>query len=425
VGDRMPLNETEVNIREFPDAATPEELDALPHNVYTLGDLHGNAMKLIFILQKYGVLELKQSDFEALWKVYDTPIGILTKPENHDLTLRVFNKFDETLKRVKKNKPGLLVLIGDELADRGKNDWFTLLVLNALHNANIPFQIQLSNHSLQALAFFSGARTGMHLGEGQEASLHNCYFLLKAFPELKPRLNELTTMYKTHLSLIGYQFNTDTENQLILYTHAPIDTQTIELVALEFNILDLDLSTASGLVDCIDKINAKFSENIQKNHFIKNYIHAAAYQKASQKSSITQTSGLFELFWNRDLVNFPRNPCDAIFKNIHGHIGPAASVKCYENLDNHLGKPAETWLDSSGGTVTAPAADEGSLRVYVAPLQPVDKTHQYYRKAMAQTTLIAEVGKKRTLAEDSQAGKGAGAGHDEDDDDLDRTGPGF
>lgn len=297
-----------------------------------------------------------------------------------------------------------MVLIGDELADRGQNDWFTLLVLNALHNANIPFQIQLSNHSLQALAFFSGMQTGISLGEGQEASLHNCYFLLQAFPDLKPRLDELTTMYKTHLSLIGYQFNTDTDNQLILYTHAPIDIQTIELIAQEFNILDVDLSTPSGLLDCIDKIHAKFSESIQQNIFITNYIHTPGYQKASRKASSTQISGLFELFWNRDLTHFPRTPCDAIAKNVHGHIGPAESVKCYENLDSHLGKPSETRLNSLGEHVTIPADDEGALRVYVAPFQSSDKTHQYYQEAIARTTPTPaeETGKKRSLPQDDE-----------------------
>lgn len=413
----MPLDKTEVNIREFPEAVTPEELEALPHNVYTLGDLHGNAMKLIFILQKYGVFELKQDDFEGLWKVYDTPIDLLTNPDNKDVILKVLNKFDRTLKQVKKNKPGLLVLIGDELADRGQNDWFTLLVLDALHHANIPFQIQLSNHSLQALAYFNGTTTRRQLLEGQEISLQNCECLLGAFPELEPRFDELIAIYEAHLSLIGYQFNTDTERQLILYTHAPIDTQTIELIALEFNILDIDFSTASGLVACIDKINTKFSQSISKGDFIEKHIHLKSYQKAMESMKTPNgfreaTSGLFVLFWNRDLVNFPRNPCDAIVKNIHGHIGPAASVKCYENLDNNLGKPAGPGFTHLREPVTVPASDSGLLLVYVAPLQVADKTHQYYRKAMALTTPVTETGNKRVYSE-------------EDDNNLDRTGPGF
>lgn len=98
----MPLNETEVNIRKFPSAVTSEELEALPNNVYTLGDLHGNAMKLIFILQKYGVLELNQSDFELLWGIYDLPIKLIIHPDNHNRMLRLLNKFDEILKTAKK-----------------------------------------------------------------------------------------------------------------------------------------------------------------------------------------------------------------------------------------------------------------------------------------------------------------------------------
>ncbi len=70
----MSLEETIVNIRAFPVAVNPEALAALPDRVYTLGDLHGNAMKLVFILQKYGVLELSQSEFELLWGIYDFPI---------------------------------------------------------------------------------------------------------------------------------------------------------------------------------------------------------------------------------------------------------------------------------------------------------------------------------------------------------------
>mgnify|MGYP003126193403 CR=1 FL=1 len=317
------------------------------------------------------------------------------------MSLDVIQVFGDILKKVKKNKPGLLVLIGDELADRGNNDWFTLQILNALHDAKIPFQIQLSNHGLQALAFFSGTNTGSRLKNGQEASLNNCQVLLQAFPVLKNQFKTLTRMYKTHLSLIGYQFEDNKKERLVLYTHAPIDIQTIRLIASEFRIHELDLSTVVGLVDCIDKINARFLESIRNDGFIGFHVKTVHYKKSIRdmydnhiNTYLDSRSGIFQLCWNRDITHFPRVPCDIIATNVHGHVGSEASVKCYENLDTGLGRPAEIYINDVGDLIDLPAENEGSLRLFIRPLESLDKAHEYYRKAMMLATPVIGIKEK-------------------------------
>lgn len=354
----MGLYKEEVNIRIFPISSGAA---FLKDQVITLGDLHGNTMKLIFILQNHGILELNKEQFDRLWEIYDLDIDTLTQPDKLEQTRSLLNEFKLLLRAVKKNAPGLLILIGDELADRGNNDIFTLLLMQALHDDNISFQIQLSNHSLQALAFFEDQPPPTTLISGQENSLDNLKKLILAIPELQRELSALKAIYTQHLSLIAYQMNAD--NKLILYTHAPIDIQTIRLLTQMFNIDDIDLTTREGLIKTMDNINKTASQAIQAKLFCATYIYTDDYFR--------QTSGLYELLWNRDLTRFPRQPWPVfITHNIHGHVGSTSdSLKpIYANLDNDLGKPSEPVYDEHGALLgVIPADDQGSSLVWIEP----------------------------------------------------------
>ena len=117
----------------------------------TIGDLHGNVMKLIFTLVKEGVIELSKADYKELLELYRTPIGDFYESD--------FKRFSEIIDDIVVHCPeqGKVRLIGDDLADRGLGDHFTLYFLKKLHKANLQFEILHSNHGAEFLLHYQDA----------------------------------------------------------------------------------------------------------------------------------------------------------------------------------------------------------------------------------------------------------------------------
>lgn len=359
----MPTLATNVNIRTLNQPNTAVNATDL---AITLGDLHSNPMKLIHILVHHGIMDMRQETFDALWKIYDafkTTISNLTDADKTILLLRDFNRLIMPLTI---HKPGLLILIGDELADRGKNDFLMLIILQKLHDAEVPYWIQLSNHSLLALAHFEGQMLA-ELMPGQQQSLDLLIRLETLLPNFGIMVrNYANIAYKKHIKLIGYQIIED--NKLLIYTHAPIDFTTLKKLAEAFNVPIADKTT----IQLIDQINHQAFMAIQQGIFVETYVDSEEFYNQP-------VSALYELLWNRNTTYFPREVNPDFHLNIHGHIGPDKPFKIgYVNLDTHLGKPAEV---ISAGT-TFEAEDEGQCLVYVNELTTHDKQHAYYQEAM-------------------------------------------
>ena len=98
-----------VNLLEY-----PESVHLYEGQTITVGDMHGNAMKLLWVLCYFGVLELDEpeSDWETLWSLYNTDVANLTK--------RHLDDFDQILKKatIGKSLPAKLLLLVDILSDR-------------------------------------------------------------------------------------------------------------------------------------------------------------------------------------------------------------------------------------------------------------------------------------------------------------------
>lgn len=108
----------------------------------TIGDLHGNAMKLMFMLVKHGIAtNINEAEYNRLVEIYKTP--------TQDLTKKHLDEFNQILSKIEFSKDSLVRLIGDELADRGNNDYFTLKILEKLNEHKVPVEIIVSNHSIE------------------------------------------------------------------------------------------------------------------------------------------------------------------------------------------------------------------------------------------------------------------------------------
>ena len=82
-------------------------------------------------------------DYAALVVIY--------KDQSNPLTKDAYQQYTGILGRMHFNEDSvsLVRLIGDELADRGKNDLLVLALLKAMKDQNVPYRILVSNHGLE------------------------------------------------------------------------------------------------------------------------------------------------------------------------------------------------------------------------------------------------------------------------------------
>ena len=108
----------------------------------TLGDLHGNAIKLLYFLVRHGICDISNEQYARLVQIYKTPQDLLTRA-----LLDEYNTLIAGMAVI--NHDVLVRLIGDELGDRGSNDYFVIKILQKLSKDKAKLEILLSNHGVE------------------------------------------------------------------------------------------------------------------------------------------------------------------------------------------------------------------------------------------------------------------------------------
>ena len=108
---RERLEQLNENLLQYPVASD------MQNQTVVIGDLHGNAMKLIYLLLRFGIINMNPDRYQRLMTLYNTPVN--------DLTLELLDEFEAIVNASTIGTfPDLLVLIGDEFADRPRSKWF-------------------------------------------------------------------------------------------------------------------------------------------------------------------------------------------------------------------------------------------------------------------------------------------------------------
>lgn len=250
----------------------PTPCDHLPGTTrICLGDLHGNALKLIYCLIQEGFLSLEQeADYLALKKIYNTPCQQLTQQH--------IACFNQLIDAAKINKNLALTLIGDEFADRGNNDYFTLKVIRKLHQEHVNLEIMLSNHAMEFLfeyasGHFSGKQPFAY-NQGQSMPSMKKLFDLSLVNEAEIR-TWISQDYLPLLKAVGYQVELS-QNRITLFTHAPVGLEVVAALAQELGVA-YDESSIPRLTASIDKINDNLLSHIEQFHQDIYQIYPAIY----------------------------------------------------------------------------------------------------------------------------------------------------
>lgn len=288
----------------------------------TIGDIHGNAIKFLYVLARHGIAKnISDEDYNKLVVIYKTPVQSLKK---NDL-----DEFNQILDKINFSGESTIRLIGDELADRGNNDYFTLKILEKLDKNNVKTEILLSNHSVEFINNYEKDINFKkhHLRHGQAASMQKMQVLLDNKIIEKNEIKSIVdNVYKKSLKAISYTLSED-KKEISIYSHAPIGLDNIKNVAKKLNV-NYDDSTTIKLAETIEEINNKFQSYVIKN-------------EVNTLCDLEDPNEPFNfLMWNRNynFLNRPEENNNYKLNFIHGHDSGEKTLKNIYNLDNDLGK---------------------------------------------------------------------------------------
>lgn len=350
----------------------------------TVGDLHGNMIKLLYFLVRYGIANISVEDYEKLVKIYQTPL------ENIDKECLI--QFNTILDRIVFEKGRMIRLLGDELADRGANDYFTLKLLEKLQLNKVPVEILLSNHSVEFIESYEKEdrfHTTMVPYEGICHSIESLQRLVDKEVISREEVLELANVgYKPALRALSYSLNEDL-SEITIYSHAGIGLETIEKLAKNLGVPYLD-NSAKELASTIDNINRVFQGYASTNTLNKLYSRetmTAAY-KCSREYVIDSPIEFIMMNRNYDVLNRPATHSGYRINFVHGHEISDLTKENIYNLDDDLGKSSEPILaPKNRGVYSAvmhvvPPAKEQKLLFDVSqslqeqPFERVDKLYE-------------------------------------------------
>lgn len=250
----------------------------------TLGDLHGNALKLVYFLVQQGALTMSENDYKEFKEIYFQKLDDLI--QNPRTAKEFFIKFDQWVDRLKFTPGAKIRLIGDALADRGSNDYYTLKIIQKSIKGRTDLEILLSNHDLEFMLrqenrFKMNQKKPEHAqsldGLSRHFYINECMDSFEAMTEcMEDNLIETKNVdaayedYVSKIKVLSYDYNE--EGGLNFYSHAPIwDTPlnvTIELVKTLRNngfsnkTIPLDAEYMTAL---IDEINESMQQAIRSH----------------------------------------------------------------------------------------------------------------------------------------------------------------
>ncbi len=318
----------------------------------TIGDLHGNAIKLLFMLIKHGIAKnITTLDYELLVAIYNTPPE---KIQNYHIDF-----FEQKMANMQCHFNGIIRLIGDELADRGSNDYFMLKLFQSLAKANIIVEILLSNHGAEfneASEIRKKYSVSMMRKDLVKSMLNLQYFIASKLVNDKEIDRILNHIYKPKIKIISYSIS-PTKSEITIYSHAPIGLNTVKALANHFKITYQD-SSAVKLALTLELINYKFQKKFRKKLLHKLYEDGVMYQGYCGEPIDQNKHPLEFVMWNRihdsSLIDRPNWNNDYRLNFVHGHDHSTLDYGNIYNLDNDFGKG----LDHNQGLYTVLVSQE-------------------------------------------------------------------
>lgn len=320
------------NIDYYPELDKSHPADS--KNQLTIGDLHGNALKLIYFLIRQNVIVLDPNAYSELVRIYKTPVYSLTKED--------IDAFHNIIGSISALPVGTVRLIGDELSDRGSNDYFTLKILERLGELKVPVEVLISNHSTDFMDQYETQDDFIpaRLTPDHSRSMLNLQSLItKGLIQRSTIDNMVANTIKPILKALSYTLDKE-NNKITIYSHAGIDLSVIESLSKKLGV-EYCHDTIEHLAQSIDLINAKIALHLHNNTLHTLYHHEYVMSGYMTHGLDKDKSPLEFIMWNRyysDLARPTKHANGYGLDFIHGHDPNERSADNIFNLDNVLGK---------------------------------------------------------------------------------------
>lgn len=400
---KLGLLEEDTDITKHPGDKAKGRLsaDVGSNHQITIGDLHGNALKLLHILVRHGIFEISENDYQRFAEIYEkeaknfdfSDAGNKARKEAADieakqiaigkefnqlnpkrlpvtdpslssvaiklkelqtqwrdlaakkkevhandstLTKPEIDEFHEILGRATVRAKPLLRLIGDDLGDRGANDYFTLKIFEKLHKQKVPYEVLFSDHGQEMVMTLKNSSGAHVIGNlTQKGSLLR-FLALREDNRIPAQTDMISQTYLPHIKLISYSITKHPQDpdkkEMTLFTHAPVDVVKKVIALAKAFGLNSDVSTWQKLQKTIDDINTRFSEKLALG--------------GPRLTEFLQIPEVDAIIWNR-----VKNDNELLQGNLTDKLADGTSIKCacghdsgivnnpnHTNLDNHLGK---------------------------------------------------------------------------------------
>lgn len=304
----------------------------------TLGDQHGNFLKLLYSVLEKGVVSgitdndyrslvtLEHNHLEALVRLQDPNLQELAKRQIQQ-QIAAFDKIIDKLVVNADSQGMLLRLIGDVLADRGSNDYFTLSLIAKLKEKGLKFEVVLSNHDDAYL------RPDVILGtaEVNQAISRDNMLLLEQHGLLdQDKVKAIKQTYNASIKLFSYNIEVDSQGvtSLNIFNHAiagPLCLQNmIQKYPEIFQGITYRVDSIENLCKTIDAVNEKFQQFLSQPEGIARYTAIQqAEENASQVKLNATSTPFWHLIWNRRLQKGDTwQPIEGVvIRTGHGHVG--------------------------------------------------------------------------------------------------------
>lgn len=362
----MTNNQHEADIYQCP-VAKPVDATQL-----TIGDLHANSMLFLYFLVEKGIVKTSDVDYQRLKNIYLKHPSSAPDRESSEQPLSAEDiiEFNQIIDGLDTGVKPFVRLIGDEICDRGQNDYFIFKMLKKLKQSGIPYEILLSNHSIEFLIAYEYliGNDVANLGapninfSGQAKSLNNMRMLIQEGLITREEIDELVKdVYKPALKLLSYSIS---GNDITLYSHAGIDLKTIRYMALkfrEYGVVYQD-GTIEELARTIDAINEVFAEHVRLG-----IVHQLPVNLTVRPNA--KDDPITFALWNRDYSELKRNKKHKGYNvfYVHGHDSQEATHENITNLDGVLAKG-----------IAAHIGDYNS-RIFATNGAPLSETKLYIR----------------------------------------------
>ena len=324
----------------------------------SLGDLHANAVKLLYFLVRHGICQISAEHYTRLVAIYKMPVSSLTEKE-----IAEFNRLVASMQIT--NRSLLVRLIGDELSDRGSNDYFVLKILQKLHQENVNVEVLISNHGVEFVEAYERFKERDNQFEITTLVSHApsltrmSYLVEKGLVKADEVLEIANQCYKPHLKLISYSLDEKTQG-ITIYSHAGIGLESIQALAQKFHIAYKD-ETSKQLALTIDKINQKFNQIYVRNNCVHTLYSQAELKDGYYQRMFYKGSNVIEyIMWNREctFLHRPEYYNNYPVSFVHGHDSKDFTGGNIFNLDGDSGKTL--YLHQDGEYIVL-ASDESQL----------------------------------------------------------------